>query len=241
VRLGLGAIACIACYQPLEYSSQPAAPDAAPPASPIEVAFAKSHNDAEMELTYQLEVPPGADLLLVTVQVGEPCSTTAPMTHSVTYANTALTMVTGTQGGSCSQNSSELWQAPHPEVGLDEVVVVLDESAQSMQSGAIAFSSATALGTPMAIARSSMTTAEVTVPSEPGDLVASFISQGSQDGVAQGSAVTMVNGQIASVPTTLEYSAASMEPAAPGSATTMEWAFGDFADNWLLIAVAIKP
>src|ERR1700733_5049784 len=228
MRICLGTIACIACNQ-----------SAASP--PVNVAHAASFNADATSLTYQVVVPEHADLFLVTVQVGDNCPTVAPTATTVTYANTGLTRVTDTQGGSCSPAaaSSELWQLADPEVGTDyEVVVTLAGSAQSMQSGAMVFSGAGALGQPVAMTAETAMAATVTVPSEPGDLVVSFIGEGLGNGRPQNPAMGVYS-QAESSNTTLNNTAASVSPAASGSTTTMTWDFGGGSDDWQMLAVAI--
>lgn len=222
-----------------------ARPDAPPDAKlpPAFAAVANARGSGVASLTYSLAIPPGAGLfLLVSVQLGSNCTAAVPGVTGVTYSGLALTRITTIVGTPCGMSTtrSDQWQLVAPPDGVHDVVVTLAGNADTVHSGALAFTGIDQT-TPVrasAIARGNSAKSSVDVVSQPGDLVVNTVGQGDSI-VAPGGGQTERFKRNATGDNTLDNSAASTAPAA-GTTTTMIWTFS-IVDEWQTISSTLKP
>jgi hypothetical protein len=224
----------------------PDAPPDAPPDARIPPAFAavvSARGAGVASLTYSLAIPPGAGrFLLVSVQLGSDCTAAVPAVTGVTYSGLALTRIATIIGTPCGMTTtrSDQWQLIAPPDGAHDVVVTLAGNANTVHSGALAFTGIDQ-ATPVrasAIARGDSTQSSVGVVSQPGDLVVNTVGQGGGI-VAPGAGQTERFKRNASGDNTLDNSAASTAAAA-GTTTTMTWTF-TVTDEWQTISLVLKP
>lgn len=220
-------------------------PDVPPDATipPAFAAVASARGAGVASLTYSLVIPPGAGrFLLVSVQLGSNCTAAVPAVAGVTYSGLALTRITTIVGTPCGMTTtrSDQWQLVAPPDGVHDVVVTLAGDADTIHSGALAFTGIDQ-ATPVraaAIARGDGTQSSVDVASQPGDLVVNTIGQGGGI-VAPGAGQTERFKRNAGGGNTLDNSAASTATAA-GTTTTMTWTF-TVNDEWQTISSALQP
>ncbi|HWO20246.1 MAG TPA: hypothetical protein VNO30_15865 [Kofleriaceae bacterium] len=236
----------IPALEPDAGAADAAPPPDAPPDAMIPPAFAavaSARGDAVASLTYSLTIPPGAGrFLLVSVQLGSNCTAAVPAVTGVTYSGLALTRITTIVGTPCGMltTRSDQWQLVAPPDGAHDVVVTLAGTANTVHSGALAFTGIDQT-TPVrasAIARGDGTQSSVDVASQSGDLIVNTVGQGGGI-VASGAGQTERFKRNASGDNTLDNSAASTAAAA-GTTTTMTWAF-TVTDEWQTISSALKP
>ena len=216
--------------------------DAMPPTAAFAAAAVMSANGAS-SLTYPLTIPAGSDrFLLVSVQLGTNCPAgVVPNITSVAYNGVALTQLATIVGTPCGMTTtrSDQWQLVAPATGTHNVVVSLGGQAQSVHSGAMAFTGID----PSTPVRSSMkasgtgASSTVTVVSASGDLVVNTVGQGTSI-TAPGSGQTQRYLHNSDSSNTLNNSAGST---APGAAmVTMTWTFGA-VDEWQTISTSLRP
>jgi hypothetical protein len=161
----------------------------------------------------------------------------------VLYGGIGLSEVTMIAGVPCSMQSTrtELWQLLNPTVGDSDVVITIAGSTESISSSALVFAGTNAtqpVAASVAMEGGSDTEASATVPSEPGQLVVSFIGQGSGIGAPEGSAHEVFVENVNDLDT-LDNIAASTLPAT-ASATAMGWTFTG-NDYWETVVTALQP
>ena len=195
-------------------------------------------------LTYTLLIPAAGTnrFLLVSVQLGTNCpSGVVPSITGVTYNGVALAQVATIVGTPCGTTTtrSDQWQLVDPSPGSHNVVVSLSGTAQSIHSGAMAF---TGINPTIPVRAwktlaGAGTTASVTIGSAPGDIVVNTVGQGNSV-TSPGAGQTERFLKNVDTSNTLNNSGGST---APGAAmVTMTWTFGS-SDEWQSISSSLRP
>lgn len=193
-------------------------------------------------VTLPLTIPSGSErFLIVSVQLGTNCFSSAPNVVSVRYNGVALAQLATISGTPCGLGGtrSDQWQLVDPATGTHDVVVTLSNEADTVHCGALAFTGVNQTTPVRATAKASGAgdSSSVTVASAVDDLVVNTVGQGNSieaPGVGQTERflhnVNSFN--------TLNNSAASTAPGA--SMVTMTWTFG-MDDEFQTISSSLRP
>ena len=174
----------------------------------------------------------GSDRLLI---VGTTGHTTATIS-GITYAGTSLTQVDGTVVN--SRIGGEMWQLVNPDIDANDVVVTWTGEFFRGAVGIISFTGVdqtTPLGT-SGIASGLSASPTVDVSSATGELVVDVLANEGASTVTAGASQTERWNQVNTTEDGLQNSG-STEPGA--STVTMSWSIT--SDDWVIIAVPIKP
>jgi hypothetical protein len=220
-------------------------PDATNPTSPTVLTSSTGHISGDNQLTYSIQVPEGSDeLLLVTAQVGQDICATAPTVQNLTFNGSLISRVTTVVGvpGCSIGTDTELWSLLAPATGSGSIVITLDASPTTLDSGAVVVS-----GVDPASPISVTTTADgvgmsgsASITSAPGDLVVSFVGQGNgiaDAGPGSDGASTLYLLNI-NADSSLNNIAASA--IAGATTTTAIWDFTT-SEDWQEILVSLRP
>jgi hypothetical protein len=244
MRIAAIAVVALGCGR-LGFSNPDAASDAAPDAAPtVVLASAVLSNKAATSISYEMDVIPGANLvLLVTAQVGASSpDPSVPSVLSVTYGAAALSLVDEVVGipGNAAVPRSQVWELVAPPPGADLVTVQLSAPPVSLHSGAVEIGNVDQTSPVRGVVHQdghSMTSG-IAVATDPGDLVIDFVGQGTAiDMCAVGQTTVYVHNITPN--STLDNTASSSE-LATSNALTMGWLFAG-NDYWQQIVVALQP
>jgi len=218
-----------------------ASADAMPQIAELAVATVASGSNTS-SLTFSLTIPTGSSrFLLVSVQLGTSCSLGSPDITSVTYDGVALTQITSIVGTPCgpSTTRSDQWELVAPATGTHDIVVELSANAQTVHSGAMAFTGIDQLAPVRGSASASGagTSSSVTVASAVGDVVVNTVGQGNSVS-APGPGQTPQFLRNVDSSNTLNNSAGSTAPGA--ESVSMTWTFGS-SDEWQTISSSLRP